>query len=216
MRIAIFTSVALDREDKERDAAVALSNAVSDHGAEVLLVGTAGSASLQTAGRLTIRALERSGASALAHTGSGARELAVSGPVWTWAADAATRRVIGQGDLDLVVLVGDDETPLANVVLDAAPSTQRVGLTGTKKTAKEVIAIAGDHARRPSPLVLPEPLQSSTRTGTSCTPLATPQVVPPTVPDTWVPWPSQSVVPRPSLMAVKPDTTRPARSWWAA
>jgi predicted metal-dependent phosphoesterase TrpH len=158
VRIAIFTSTALDREGKERDAAVKLADAVCDHGAEVLLVGTARSAAMQTAGRLTIRALERSGASALAHTGPGARELAVSGPVWTWAADAATRRVIGQGDLDLVVLVGDDATALARVVLDAAPSTQRVGLTGAKKAAKEVVAIAGDHARRPTPLVLPEPI----------------------------------------------------------
>lgn len=158
MRIAIFTSTALDRASKERDAAVKLADAVCDHGAEVLLIGAARSAAMQTAGRLTIRALERSGASALAHTGAGARELAVTGPVWTWAADAATRRVIGQGDVDLVVLIGDDTTPLARVVLDAAPSTQRVGLTGAKKAAKEVIAIAGDSARRPSPLALPEPI----------------------------------------------------------
>lgn len=158
MRIAIFTSSVLDRSGKERDAAVALADAVCDHGAEVLLVGTARSAAVQTAGRLTIRALERSGADALAHTGPGARQISVSGPVWTWAADAATRRIIGQGDLDLVVLIGDDESPLARVVLDAAPSTQRVGPTGAKRAAKELIAIAGDHARRPSPLALPEPI----------------------------------------------------------
>ena len=36
-------------------------------------------------------------------------------------------------------------------------------------------------------VVLPEPLQSSTRTGVSVTPLATPYVRPPTVPATCVP-----------------------------
>ena len=37
--------------------------------------------------------------------------------------------------------------------------------------------------------LLPLPVQSRTRTGWSVTPLATPQVVPPAVPATWVPWP---------------------------
>src|SRR5687767_10230815 len=50
----------------------------------------------------------------------------------------------------------------------------------------------------------PDPAQSSTRTGTSVTCLATPHVVPPTVPATCVPWPWQSSVPRPSLMDVMP------------
>jgi predicted metal-dependent phosphoesterase TrpH len=158
VRIAIFTSTALDRTSAESDAATALADAVCDHGAEVLLVGTARSAAMQTAGRLTIRALERSGADALAHTGPGARQIGISGPVWTWAADAAARRIIGQGDLDLVVLLGDDDSELARVVLDAAPSTQRVGPTAPKKAAKELIALAGDRARRPSPLALPEPI----------------------------------------------------------
>mgnify|MGYP006272901985 CR=1 FL=1 len=158
MRIALFTAAALDRTGAELDVAVALADAICDHGAEVLLVGAARSADVQTAGRLTIRALERSGASALAHTGPGPRQVAISGPVWTWAADAAARRIIGQGELDLVVLLGDDDTPLAQVVLDAAPSTLRIGTTGAAQAAKEVIAIAGDHARRPSPLALPEPI----------------------------------------------------------
>ena len=39
-----------------------------------------------------------------------------------------------------------------------------------------------------TPELVPPPLQSSTRTGTSPTRLATPQVLPPTVPATWVPW----------------------------
>src|SRR5687768_15608820 len=39
---------------------------------------------------------------------------------------------------------------------------------------------------------LPEPPQSSTRTATSVTFLATPYVDPPTVPATCVPWPLQS------------------------
>ena len=97
MRIALFTSCALDRSGKERDAAVALAGALSDHGIDVLLVGTARGAQEQTAGRLIIRALERSGASALARTGTEARQIAVCGPAWTWSADAAVRRIIGQG-----------------------------------------------------------------------------------------------------------------------
>ena len=41
--------------------------------------------------------------------------------------------------------------------------------------------------------VKPEPSQSSTFTGTMVTPLATPNVEPPRVPATWVPWPLQSL-----------------------
>jgi hypothetical protein len=37
--------------------------------------------------------------------------------------------------------------------------------------------------------IVPEPPQSSTRTATSVAPLATPNVLPPMVPATWVPWP---------------------------
>ena len=37
--------------------------------------------------------------------------------------------------------------------------------------------------------VSPNPKQSRTRTGTICTPGATPTVFPPIVPATWVPWP---------------------------
>ncbi len=40
--------------------------------------------------------------------------------------------------------------------------------------------------------LLPPPSQSSTRTATSATSLATPYFVPPIVPATCVPWPSQS------------------------
>jgi hypothetical protein len=53
-----------------------------------------------------------------------------------------------------------------------------------------------------TPELDPEPEQSNTRTGIRVTCLATPYVVPPTVPATWVPCPLQSVVPPPSLMAV--------------
>ena len=49
------------------------------------------------------------------------------------------------------------------------------------------------------------------------TPLAIPYFVPPTVPDTWVPWPLQSFVPWPSLIAVYPvGLTRPVKSWCEA
>src|SRR6266498_1509970 len=47
--------------------------------------------------------------------------------------------------------------------------------------------------------VLPLPWQLSTRTPTSCTPLATPYDAPPTVPETCVPWPLQSSAVPPSI-----------------
>ena len=53
-----------------------------------------------------------------------------------------------------------------------------------------------------TPEFVPEPLQPRTRTGTTVARLATPYVVPATVPATWVPCPLQSVVPRPSAIAV--------------
>ena len=67
-----------------------------------------------------------------------------------------------------------------------------------------------------TPLVAPEPSQPSTRTAWSVTCLATPYVVPPVVPATWVPWPWQSFVPWPSLMAVKPFPIRPVNCWCVA
>ena len=62
----------------------------------------------------------------------------------------------------------------------------------------------------------PEPWQSSTRTAWSVTCLATPYVVPPTVPATCVPWPLQSFVPFPSPTKSAPLPTRPANSWCVA
>ena len=58
------------------------------------------------------------------------------------------------------------------------------------------------------------PLQPNTRAGTSVTFLATPCTVPPIVPATWVPWPLQSLVPRPSFTVVKPLCTRPESWLW--
>ena len=59
--------------------------------------------------------------------------------------------------------------------------------------------------------VEPDPLQSSTFTGTIDTPFATPHVVPPIVPATWVPWPSQSFAPVPSPKSTaNDDVMRPA------
>src|SRR5262245_19493136 len=65
-----------------------------------------------------------------------------------------------------------------------------------------------------TPEVDPEPLQSRTRTACSVTCLATPYVVPPTVPDTCVPCPLQSFVPPPTSST--PFPTRPANSWCVA
>src|SRR5438093_7764429 len=60
-----------------------------------------------------------------------------------------------------------------------------------------------------TPEVLPDPLQSSTRTAKSRTFLATPYVEPPTVPATCVPCPLQSLVPLPSLTAVNAPLALP-------
>src|SRR5262249_39113506 len=49
-----------------------------------------------------------------------------------------------------------------------------------------------------TPAFVPLPLQSSTRTATSFTALASPTVEPPTVPETCVPWPLQAWPLRPS------------------
>ncbi len=53
-----------------------------------------------------------------------------------------------------------------------------------------------------TPDEVPSPLQPSTRTATMSAPGATPYLLPATVPATCVPWPWQSSVPCPSLMAV--------------
>ena len=63
-----------------------------------------------------------------------------------------------------------------------------------------------------TPEVDPLPLHDMTRTGTSVTDFATPNVVPPTVPATCVPCPWQSVVPRPSEIEVNPAAIRPVNS----
>src|SRR6266545_4452211 len=60
---------------------------------------------------------------------------------------------------------------------------------------------------------LPLPLQSSTRTATSWTRLATPNSAPPTVPATCVPWPLQSSA-RPPSMASNPLVARPPKVRW--
>src|ERR1700754_2416119 len=65
-----------------------------------------------------------------------------------------------------------------------------------------------------TPSVVPEPLQSSTRTATICTSLASPYVEPPMVPDTCVPWPLQSVASLSLSTASKPDVARPPHSGW--
>ena len=63
-------------------------------------------------------------------------------------------------------------------------------------------------------VVSPLPSQPSTRTATSCTCLATPKVVPPTVPATWVPCPSQSLASVSLSKASIPDVARPPKSGW--
>src|SRR6266545_1156290 len=63
-----------------------------------------------------------------------------------------------------------------------------------------------------TPEVVPEPVQSRTRTANRRAFFATPQVAPPTVPDTCVPWPLQSFVPLPSFTAVKAPEARPPKS----
>ena len=62
---------------------------------------------------------------------------------------------------------------------------------------------------------VPEPPSFSTRTATSFTSLATPNVVPPTVPATCVPWPWPSSAGVPTLTASKPSVTRPPSAGWS-
>lgn len=66
------------------------------------------------------------------------------------------------------------------------------------------------------PAVEPVPSQPSTRTGTTSAPLATPYREPAVVPATCVPWPLQSLLPRPSSTAVTPGSMRPRNSEWEA
>ena len=156
MRIGVFTGAAIDRDAGAGPAA--LAQAIADLGVEAVLVGPARGAALQTDGRRALRALERNGPDAIAPTTTGARHLAISGTAWTWSADAAVRRVIGQGGIDLAVLVEVDGSELGRVVTDAAPSAERIGIAAPAKAAKDLIALAGDHARRPTPLALPDPI----------------------------------------------------------
>src|SRR5690606_3768060 len=81
-------------------------------------------------------------------------------------------------------------------------------------TAGRVALFATQSIPAMTPELVPLPWQLSTRTGTRVTCLATPWTVPPTVPATWVPWPLQSLVPRPSLIAVYPAAVRPENCWW--
>jgi hypothetical protein len=65
-----------------------------------------------------------------------------------------------------------------------------------------------------TPAKVPEPAQFRTRTATSFTSFATPYLVPPTVPATWVPWPLQSVESSSLSTVSRPWTARPAKSLW--
>lgn len=161
MRIAVISPAALDRPGPAQTAAHALADALADLGAEALLVGPARHPDALTEGRLAVRALERSGAAALAPTGHGPRLVAVGlAAPRTWAADAALTRVLRAGGLDLAVLVaGDgDEGWVASTARAAAPALEEVGTTAPRKTAKALVTAARDHARAPSPLAPPDPI----------------------------------------------------------
>ena len=77
----------------------------------------------------------------------------------------------------------------ASSVTSAVPPRLRLATAGVPATWSAITQLM--------PLtvvdVKPEPAQSSTFTGTMVTPFATPYVVPPRVPATWVPWPLQSL-----------------------
>lgn len=159
MRICVIAPTALDRPDPAATAAHALAEALADLGVEALLVGPARHPDLLTEGRLRVRALERSGPAALAPTGPGPRTVAVGlARPRTWAADAALRRLLRGGGLDLAVLVGDEEGWVAATALAAAPTLERVGTTAPKRTAKAMAEFARDAARAPSPLAPADPI----------------------------------------------------------
>jgi predicted metal-dependent phosphoesterase TrpH len=162
MRIAVISPAALDRPGPAQTAAHALADALADLGAEALLIGPGRSPALLTEGRLAVRALERSGAAALAPTGRGPRPIAVGlAAPRTWAADAALTRILRAGGLDLAVLVGgdtDDGGWIAATARREAPALEEVGTTAPKRTAKALVAAAGDPARAPSPLTPADPI----------------------------------------------------------
>lgn len=158
MRIAVFTPRPIDRPSPETDAAISLADRLADRGVETLLVGTARGAAQQLAGRLTLRALERSGNAALAPTTVGRRDVTIGGPVMTWSTTAAVRRVIGSSELDLVVLIEDDDSAIGRIVTEAAPTTQRVTLKGAKRAAKLLIELARERVHAPSQLVPRDPI----------------------------------------------------------
>ena len=157
MRIAVVTDEALDRDGAA--AAAALADAIAERGVEALLVGRARGAALQADGRLVVRALERSGPAALAPDGRSARRIAVTGPAWSWTANAAVQRILRQGGIDLAVVVGDGEGDLPRAAAEAAPSAEQVGAAAAAAAAAgELIELAADPARRPTPLVPAEPV----------------------------------------------------------
>ena len=160
MRIAIFTPRPLDRSGAIADAARALADSLVDHGVETLLIGTGRDASRLTEGRLTIRALEQSGSGSLAPTGHGRRDICVGGTAMTWTTNAAIRRIIGTGELDLVVLVANEESAFNTIVEDAAPTVRRLAPLGAKGAAKSLIALAEEPVHAPSPLVRRDPIRA--------------------------------------------------------
>ncbi len=78
-------------------------------------------------------------------------------------------------------------------------------------------ARAASRTTQSRPLIMadrrPSPRQSATFTATRETPLATPNVFPPTVPATCVPWPLQSRELSRNT-ALCPARARPPNSWW--
>jgi len=63
-----------------------------------------------------------------------------------------------------------------------------------------------------TPEVEPEPDESRTLTAMRVVFLATPYLVPPMVPATWVPWPLPSVLDESTWLV--PQTARPPKSLW--
>jgi predicted metal-dependent phosphoesterase TrpH len=170
VRIAVVSPALLDRPRPESEAARALAERLAERGAEALLLGPARGAELQTEGRRAIRALERSGAIALAPTERGPRTVAVGGPVATWAMQAAVERVLRSGGVDAVAIVGDRGDDLSAVAEEAAPLARRVDVAEAVGAVAELEALAASGEAAPLPLTPREPIHADFHLHTSYSP----------------------------------------------
>jgi len=152
--VAIVSTSPLDRPGDIRAGAEALLDDLVTRGLGVVLVGPALRADELTAGRVAVRRLVAGDPNVLPSPGTGGTIAIGPGPTPT--AAAALRRIIGQGEVDLVVVVGDASHPLALDAVAAAPDAMILAQRATPEAAAEIAARARSGAGRP-PLYVAAP-----------------------------------------------------------